>query len=125
MNFQEASAILVSSHGLCTRMGKNLRGGRTWGDTVSYLLLWLCAPQLLWETTWKYLQKPQLRTLCGGRFIPRRGPCRYTDVCSPRTAYGNVQSRASGVPLQLVATYFLINRISADVIYPMMDPLQH
>lgn len=124
MDFQEASANLVSSHGLCTRMGKNPRGGEEWGDTVSYLLLWRCAPSRFGG----HLEVPaeaRAENTPWGRLIPRHGPSRCTDARSPRTAYGPVQSRASGVPLQLVATYFLISRVGADVIYPMMDPSQH
>lgn len=105
--------------------GKVRAVGRTWGDTVSYLLLWRCAPQLLWETTWKYLLKPQLRTLCGGAIsFPGMDPV-DTRMCVHQEPHSGMFRAASGVPLQLVATCFLINRIGADVVYPMMDPLQH
>lgn len=122
MGVQEASAASVSSHGLCTRMGKNPSSGEETGWCYLLLAAVEMCPQSLWGTTWQCLLKPQLRTLWGSHFIPRRGPRRHTDLCSPRTTYGNVQSRASGAH-QLVATYLLINRMGADVIDSHDGPL--
>lgn len=87
MGLQEASATLVSSHGLGTRMGKNPSGGEEMGRRHLLLAAVEVGPQSLWGTPWQCLLKPQLRTLWGSHSIPRCGPSTHTGVCSPRTTY--------------------------------------
>ena len=50
MGLQEASATLVSSHGLGTRMGKNPSGGEEMGRRHLLLVAVEVGPQSLWGT---------------------------------------------------------------------------